>query len=69
MEGFGVLELLKTLLEKPSQGTEEEKAAPAASEPSETPPPTPQAAEPSEGVNSFVAFACAHDARVKKVKK
>lgn len=68
MEGFGVLELLKTLLEKPSQGTEE-KAAPAASEPSETPPPTPQAAEPSEGVNSFVAFASAHDARVKKVKK
>ena len=67
MEGFGVLELLKTLLEKqpPTAEGKEERMEGSA------PPPSAETAEEEEGaaINPYVAFATAHDARARKIKK
>ena len=64
MEGFGVLELLKTLLEKQPQG-EEKKEEKVEESVSSAPSSSPQ----MEGINPYLEFARAHDARAKKIKK
>ena len=63
MEGFGVLELLKTLLEKQPQGEEKKEEKMEESAPSESSSPN------AEGINPYLEFARAHDARAKRIKK
>ena len=68
MEGFGVLELIKTLLEKQPPTAERKEEGME-----ESAPPSPSTKtvgfEVGETINPYVAFATAHDARARKIKK
>ena len=72
MESFGVLELLKTLLEKRPNSTEsveETSAASVQKEMESSPASSSKVDAETQTVNSYIEFARAHDARARKIKK
>ena len=72
MESFGILELLKTLLEKRPNSTEsveETNTASVQKEVESSPYLPPKVDAETQTVNSYIEFARAHDARARKIKK